>query len=58
MLTNKIAKATKPSKTSTNNKTSRDVDEQINKNSRTKKGTLTNQGAKAKVVIKTYYNKL
>jgi hypothetical protein len=36
---NKITKVTKPSKTLTNNKTSRDVEEQMKKNSRTKKGT-------------------
>jgi hypothetical protein len=56
--TNKIAKVTKPQKTPSNNKTNRDVDEQMNKNSETKKDTLTNKGAKAKVVIKTYYNQL
>jgi hypothetical protein len=41
-----------------NNKTNRNVDEQMNKNSRTKKGALTNKGAKAKVIIKTSYNQL
>jgi hypothetical protein len=50
VLTNKIAKVTKPSKTPTNNKISKNVDEQMNKNSRTKKGALTNKGIKAKVV--------